>query len=127
MVRDSKELDDLFSFAITEFGIGGYVSTSQILEHYNPLTAEIFAEIACATDAMPGIFGNSIEATKASNIELVIQRNEFAKKPYFQLLVELFVDKFGTGQNPGIARPPDRAGDMSKLGASHVRKMIWQP
>lgn len=98
MDRTAKELDDLFSYAIVEMGIGGYVPTGQILEHYNPITAETFAKIAYATDAMPSIYGCTREAVSAENIEQVIQSNQFENKPHFSHLVDLFTSRFGSRQ-----------------------------
>ncbi len=98
MQRRAEELEDLFGYAIVEMGIGGYVSTGQILEHYNPISAETFAKIAYATDAMPSIYGCTLEAVDAGNIEPVIQNNQFENKPHFTHLVDLFISRFGSRQ-----------------------------
>ena len=98
MDHSAQKLDELFSFAIVEMGIGGYIPTTDILEYYNPLTAEIFKEIAYATDAMPSIYGITLEAVSARNIKLVIQSNQFKNKPFFRQLVDLFVSRFGQNE-----------------------------
>jgi hypothetical protein len=98
MDHSTQNLDELFRFAIVEMGIGGYIPTDHILEYYNPLTAEKFAEIAYATDAMPSIYGITLEAVSARNIKLVIQNNQFENEPFFRQLVELFVSRFGQNE-----------------------------
>jgi hypothetical protein len=98
MDHSTQKLDELFRFAIVEMGIGGYISTDQILEHYNSLTAEKFAEIVYATDAMPSIHGLSPDAVNANNIELVIQHSQFENEPFFHQLVEMFVSRFGKNE-----------------------------
>ncbi len=90
----SEDLDNLFNEAISKLGIGGYVSTNDILSLYNPLTAENFAKIAYATDKMPSIYDNSSEAVNAENIEIVIRQNQFEYKPHFGHLVKMFVSRF---------------------------------
>jgi len=76
-------------------GIGGHVSASNILLHFNPMNAEKFAEKSYATDLMDFIFGDSVDASNAENIAAVIKQNDFKSKPHFSQVVVLFDSTFG--------------------------------
>ena len=77
-----------------KLGIGGRISTVEILRHFNPMTAEKFAEVAYAADLMPSIFDDQEAAKNAANIAGVIRQNNFVSKPHFGHLIDMFLARF---------------------------------